>query len=210
MLPKFKEFLSETHDTDAGTAHFFDMDDTLFHHEQHKLRVHVNDQHGRRVRTLSNHEYNTHELPEGHHYDFGEFKSSDVFKESAKPIKKMINKLKAIHNNGGKTEIVTARQDLDDKDKFAHHLKKFGIDIDKIHVHRAGNLKGKASDTKAQVIHDLISKHGYNKVHLYDDAPENLDKFLKLKSKHPEVEFHAHHVDHDPETGHVNITTRNA
>jgi len=30
---------------------------------------------------------------------------------------------------------------------------------------------------------------------------------LKLKKEYPETEFHAHHVDHDPKTGDVKVTT---
>jgi len=29
---------------------------------------------------------------------------------------------------------------------------------------------------------------------------------LKLKKQFPDVTFHGHHVQHDPETGRVNIT----
>jgi len=206
---KFSQFIVENESKpDSKTLHAFDMDETLFAHDNNKLRVHVLDPYGNRVRSLSNQEYNSHQLPPDHRYDYSEFKSSDVFTKSAHPIRKMIAKLKAIHNNGGKAAIVTARSDLDDQPRFAHHMKKYGIDIDKIHVHRAGNIEGKkAADAKAEVIQGLIDQHGYDKVHLYDDHPGNLDKFLKLNSKNKETAFHAHHVVHDPETGNVNITT---
>lgn len=205
---KFSNFIVEsTSKPESKTLHAFDMDETLFAHDHHKLRVHVVDSSGARVRTLTNQEFNTHQLPPGHRYDFGEFRSSDVFTKSAHPIRKMIAKLKAIQKNGGKTAIVTARSDLDDQPRFAHHMGKFGIDIGQTHVHRAGNMPGKPADTKATVISGLIQKHGYNKVHLYDDSVDNLNGFLKLKKQHPDVEFHAHHVQHDPETGNVTVTS---
>jgi hypothetical protein len=203
----FKEYLTEKLDPSSNTLHSFDMDQTLFDHDHSKLRVHVNDEHGKRVRSLSNMEFNSHELPPGHSYDFHEFKSSDVFDQSAKPIRKMIAKLKAIHKNNKNVEILTARSDMDDKDKFAHAMQKYGIDTSQIHVRRAGNIKGKSSKTKAAIMSDLITKHGYDKVHFYDDHPENIHEFLKLKKQHPEVEFHGHHVQHDPETGEVKINT---
>jgi hypothetical protein len=206
-MKHFKEFIIEEKDN-SKSLHCYDLDDTLVTHDHSKSRVHVLDPHGNRVRTLTSSEYNTHTLPKDHKYDYSEFKSSDVFGKSAKPIKKMIHRLKATQKSGAKTEILTARADLDDKDKFAHHMKKFGIDIDKVHVRRAGNVQGKPADAKAAVLHDLITKHGYKDVHLYDDSKENLDKFLKLKSKHKEVSFNAHHVEHDPSSGDVNITTR--
>ena len=210
MIP-FKEYIVEKMDPESDTLHAFDMDETLFAHDHHKLRVHVKDPNGQRVRTLTNQEFNTHQLPPGHSYDFGEFKSSDVFAQSAKPIRKMIAKMKAIHKNNKNVEILTARSDLDDKNKFAHHMGKYGIDTKQIHVRRAGNLQGmRPPQAKAAVVSDLINQNGYKRVHLYDDSHDNLDHFLKLKKQHPDVEFHAHHVQHDPETGDVNITTRKA
>lgn len=193
---------------DSKSLHAFDMDETLFAHDHNKLRVHVTDQLGRRVRSLTNQEFNSHQLPAGHRYDFSEFRSSDVFTKSAQPIRKMLAKLKAIQRNGGKTAIVTARADLDDQPKFAHHMRKYGIDIGQTHVYRAGNLNMKGPKAKAAIISALIQKHGHDKVHLYDDHPGNLEEFLKLKKRHPNVEFNAHHVDHDPKTGNVRVTTR--
>ena len=213
MIPfsKFEYIAEAKKDPDSNTLHAFDMDETLFAHDHHKLRVHVHDEHGRKVRTLTNQEFNTHQLPPGHKYDFSEFKSSDVFGDSAKPIRKMIAKMKAIHKNNKNVEILTARSDLDDKDKFAHHMQKYGIDTKQIHVRRAGNLEGmKPAKAKAAVMSNLIHSNAYDKVHLYDDSHDNLNEFLKLKKQHPEVDFHAHHVQHDPETGDVNITTRKA
>jgi hypothetical protein len=207
---KFTEYMitEERKDPDSTTLHAFDMDETLMAHDHNKLRVHVMDPNGRKVRTLSNQEFNTHQLPPGHNYDFSEFRSSDVFGQSASPIRKMIAKLKAIHKNNKNVEILTARGDMDDKDKFAHHMQKYGIDINQVHVRRAGNMPGKPADTKAAVMSNLINQNGYKKVHLYDDSVDNLNSFLKLKRQHPEVEFNAHHVRHDPETGDVVVTSR--
>ena len=204
---KFSTFLIEK--TDAKSVlHAFDMDEVLVHHDHNKLRIHVVDPYGNRVRTLTNQEFNTHKLPQGHKYDFSEFRSSDVFSKSSAPIRKMIAKLKAIHQNGGKTAIITARGDLDSQPHFAQQMKKYGIDIGQTHVYRAGNLKGRTSDNKAIIVDGLIKKYGVKKVHLYDDSEENLNTFLKLKSKHPEVEFNAHHVEHNPKTEKVSINTR--
>ena len=203
----FSNFITEEKKS-PNSLFCFDMDETLFAHDHNKLRVHVINQIGDRVRSLTNQEFNSHQLSAGHRYDFSEFRSSDVFTKSAKPIRSMLAKLKAIQRNGGKTAIVTARADLDDQPKFAHHMRKYGIDIGQTHVHRAGNLDMKGPKAKAAIISALIEKHKHDKVHLYDDHPGNLEEFLKLKKRHPNVEFHAHHVDHDPKTGNVKLTTR--
>jgi hypothetical protein len=94
----------------------------------------------------------------------------------------MIAKMKAIHKNNKNVEIVTARADFDDKDKFAHHMKKYGIDIGDIHVRRSGNLDARVRPAvnKAKVISGLIKQEGYKKVHLYDDSKDNLDSFDPL------------------------------
>lgn len=196
----FYSFLKEEQerkDPKSKTLHSFDMDETLFAHDPDKLRIHVHDKEGNRVASLTNQEFNGYKLPPGHSYDFSDFRSSDIFGQSAKPIPKMIAKLRAIHKNNKNVEILTARSDMDDKEEFGSHLAKHGIDINQIHVRRAGNLgKGTPPENKKKIISQLIKKHGYTKVHLYDDSKENLQSFLELKKEHPDVEFIAHHVQH--------------
>lgn len=205
MMKSFSQFLYES----PNTLHAFDMDETIFGHDHDKLKVHVRDKKtGKRVTSLTNTQYNTYKLHPNHEYDYSDLKSSNVFKSSAYPIRPMLAKMKAIHRNGGKVEIVTARQDMDNKDEFGNHLKKYGVDINKIHVRRCGNLdpRGSASTNKAQMLSNLVKKHGYKEVHLYDDSTDNLNKMLALKAHHPDVVFHAHHVDHNPITGKVTVT----
>lgn len=211
---QFKQFVIETKEAESPVSkgrkakHFFDIDETLFAHDHNKLRVHVKDSSGRKVRTLTNQEFNSHQLEPGHNYDFSEFRSSDIFGKSASPIRGMIAKMKAMKKNGGNVEMLTARGDLDNKDKFSQIMGKYGIDITPgsgIHVRRAGNLQGKPADTKAAHIADAIQKEGLKEVHLYDDSIDNINGMLKLKKQFPDVTFHGHHVQHDPETGKVNI-----
>lgn len=209
-MKSYLRFFYEGTEKPSDTLHAFDLDETLVAHDPDKLRVHVVNPEGKRVASLTNQEYNTHKLEPGHHYDYEDFQSSDVFRRSAHPIRKMIAKMKAIHNNGGKVEIVTARSDFESKHKFANEMARYGIDINKIHVRRSGNLdpRGSASINKANMISKLIKKNDYKKVHLYDDSHSNLEHFLRLKERHPEVQFHAHHVEHDPETDNVKITSK--
>lgn len=205
---RFNQFIVEEKSS-QNTKHYFDIDETLFAHDHSKLRVHVRDQSGKRVRTLTNQEFNSHQLPKGHSYDFSEFKSSDVFGRSAAPIRGMIAKMKAMKKNGANVEMLTARGDLDDKEKFAGHMSKYGIDITPgsgIHVRRAGNMAGKPAETKAAHIASAIQNEGLSEVHLYDDSIDNIKGMLKLQKQFPDVTFHGHHVRHNPETGEVNIT----
>jgi hypothetical protein len=207
-MQTFRQYLYE-----GNTLHAFDMDETIFGHDDKKLKVHVRDKKtGKHITSLTNTQYNTHKLHPDHEYDYRDFRSAKVFGRSTHPIRPMLAKMKAIHRNKGNVQIVTARQDFDDKHEFGRQLKKYGVDIDKIHVHRAGNIdpRGKAAVNKAKKISELIKTHGHKTVHLYDDSTENLDHFLALKKQHPDVTFHAHHVTHNPQTGKVTVVHKTA
>ena len=195
-MKSFLQYISES----KGTLHSFDVDETLF---KTHAKVHVIHK-GKRVQSLSNAEYNTHKLKPEHHYDYSEFKDADKFHDESHPIHKMLAKVKAIHKNikdspQHKIIINTARSDMNNKKTYLHKFKKHGVPIHDIHVNRAGNIPGNASvaEKKAAVISQHVARHGYKKVHVYDDSTENLDHTLALKHKHPGTEFHAWHVQPD-------------
>jgi hypothetical protein len=207
MLLGFNALLEEK----KKILHVFDMDETLFHYPDKgkEAKVHVLDKDGKKVKSLSNVQFNTHRIEPNHSYDYSDFRSADIFKSSAKPIKKMIKRLKNIHRRNPNVEILTARGDFDNKEEFAKHLAAHGIDINKIHVRRAGNLdKGSIAERKRSIISDQIHKHGYHEVHLYDDSEDNLNHFLNLQHKHPEVKLNAHHIQHNKETGDVHVNKK--
>lgn len=189
--------INESFATGGGHLHMFDIDDTLFHTTA-KVKVMKGN---KEVASLSNSEYNTHKLPKGHHYDFSEFKDAKKFREESTPVKRMVAKLKAIHSNvkarpNHKIVFNTARADFDNKHEFLHTFKKHGIDIDKIHVHRAGNIQGPQSvaEKKAHILRQHLRNGNFKKVSVYDDNKENLCHFLGLKKEFPHVQFTAHHV----------------
>jgi hypothetical protein len=194
-MKTFSEYLLEAAKEGHG-LHVFDVDDTLFHTTA-KVKV----MHGKKeVAALSNSEYNTHTLPKDHHYDYSEFRDAEKFDKESKPMSRMLGKMKAIHNNakktGSKVIIATARADFDDKDKFLHAFRKHGVDIDNIHVHRAGNDKseGTVGEKKARIISNQLKSGNFKRATLYDDSKENLKQFLALKKDHPDVHFKAYHV----------------
>jgi len=79
------------------TVHAYDVDETLFGHGKKgkpNVQVHVKDESGKRVQSLSNQEFNTHKLKPGHKYDFGEFQSAKKFRETSSPNKKVIKDIK--------------------------------------------------------------------------------------------------------------------
>ena len=195
---KFLDFITEEKTAGHG-LHVFDVDDTLFHTTA-QIRVMKGK---KQMASLSNSKYNTHKLPKGHHYDYSEFRSAEKFDSESKPNQRVIQKMKNLHNktksSGGKVIINTARADFDDKDKFLNAFRKHDVDIDDIHVHRAGNIQGNSTvaQKKADIIRNQLNKGNYKHVSLYDDSEENLNHFLKLKDEFPHVKFNAHHVKPD-------------
>lgn len=194
-MKTFSEYLLEAKKKGHG-LHVFDVDDTLFHTTARVKVMHGN----KEVGSLSNSEYNTHTLPKDHHYDYSEFRDAEKFDKESKPMSRMLGKMKAIHSNakktGSKVIIATARADFDNKDKFLGAFRKHGVDIDNIHVHRAGNDKGEGTvgEKKARVISNQIKSGNFKRATLYDDSKENLKHFLALKKDHPDVHLKAYHV----------------
>ena len=84
------------------TVHAYDVDETLFSHGKKgkpNVKVHVKDKEGKRVKSLSNQEFNTHKVEKGHSYDFGEFRSAKKFKETSSPNKKVIKDIISCQGN---------------------------------------------------------------------------------------------------------------
>lgn len=191
-------FIQEERNGTPG-LHVFDVDDTLFHTTA-KVRVMSGD---KVVQALSNSEYNTHKLPSGHHYDYSEFRSAEKFDTESKPNKRMLEKMRRLHErskkSGGRVIINTARADFDDKDRFLDSFRKHDVDIDNIHVYRAGNMKGEGTvaQKKTEIIRKQLQDGNYSHATLHDDSEENLKHFLNLKNEFPNVRFTAHHVKPD-------------
>ena len=122
---KFNNYISER--ADKGLT-IFDIDDTLF---VSKARVLVKDKKTGKTKPLTAKQFNSYKLGSSEEYDFGEFKSSKIFYQTALPIARMIAKAKAIVKNatasGSKVIIITARADMDDKKLFLKTLDSHGI-----------------------------------------------------------------------------------
>ncbi len=180
-------------DKPTGILTIFDIDDTLFHTTA-KINV-VKD--GKVVRSLTNQEFNNYELGDGEEYDFGEFRNAEKFRQESEPIDPMLDELKTIlDHTRGKVIMLTARADFDDKDTFLQTFKDHGIDMNKIHVHRAGNLPGdsKPAEKKAVWVRRYLDTGKFNQVSLYDDSISNLRVFKELADEYPDIVFHAYHI----------------
>ncbi len=172
----------------------FDIDDTLLHTTA-KIKVVQN---GQVVRTLTNQEFNNYNLAPGEEFDFGEFRNAEKFRQESKPIAPMIRKLKTILSHAGNAKVImlTARADFDDKETFLQTFQDLGIDMSRVHVHRAGNLPGNEAPAykKAVWVRKYLNTRQYGHVRLYDDSMSNLKVFKDLKKEYPQVDFRALYV----------------
>lgn len=173
----------------------FDIDDTLVNTDT-KVGV-VRD--GETVKRLNSHEFTNYKLQPGEEFDFGAFRDAGEFFAQARPIPGMIRQLKHDINTGNRVIMLTARADFDDRDMFLDTFRQWGIDMDRVHVYRAGNLTVRAAteEKKKIILRQLLGKTHYDKVIMYDDSVPNLDAFLSLKQEYPWSRFYAWHVDHD-------------
>jgi FMN phosphatase YigB (HAD superfamily) len=182
----------------------FDIDDTLVH-TQTKVHV-VKD--GQIVKSLNSHEFTHYKLQDGEQFDFGAFRDAKEFFDNAKPIIPMLNQLKQDIATGNKVVMVTARADFDDRELFLDTFRKYGVDMNKVHVYRAGNMTGKiqTEEKKKIIIRDLLNKGRYNKAIMYDDAEPNLQSFVELKKEYPKTKFYAWHVSLEGEASEYDRT----
>ena len=185
----------------------FDIDDTLVH-TQTKVHV-VKD--GQVIDSLNSHDFTHYKLQPGESFDFGDFANAREFFENAKPIIPMINQLKHDIATGNKVVMVTARADFNDRELFLDTFRKYGVDMSKVHVYRAGNMtiKVQTEEKKKIIIRDLLNKAHYTKAIMYDDAVPNLQSFVELKKEYPQTKFYAWHVSLDGEASEYHRTNEN-
>ncbi len=173
----------------------FDIDETLFHTTA-KVQVFKE---GKIIKILDNQQYNSYLLKKGESFNYGQFKSAKIFKETSTPIAKVIKRAKRIIHfatrKGSKVIIVTARQDMDDKKLFKEAFKAQGIDIGRVYVERAGNIgKETASENKVVIFKRYLDTGRYARIRLFDDDKNNLNTFLLLQEEYPKVDFTGYQV----------------
>jgi hypothetical protein len=195
-MQKFSEFITE--DRHSASLTIWDIDDTLF---RTKTKVHVVKD-GKRIHSMTPAEFNVYDLKPGESFDFSEFRSSAIFYRTARPIglvfrlaKQMLARFKRTPQK--EIAIITARTDLDDKQLFLKTFKKYGFDIKRVHVHRAGNLGMPGPAAKAKIARDYLNSGKYTIARMFDDAVGNLNAFLALKSEFPDVTFEAFFIHED-------------
>jgi hypothetical protein len=191
--------MAESAFKDGGLT-IFDIDDTLFNTTA-KISVIKN---GRVARQLTSQQFNSYQLNLGEKFDFSQFADSDKFFRESTPISKMFNKAKAIVRNvqnkpNSRVVIITARNNFQNKNKFLATFRKYGFDIDKVRIERAGRIEGEMIPAfkKAIIIRNYLNTKEFSRVRLFDDSMSNLREFLKLKKEFPNVLFEAFFANPD-------------
>jgi FMN phosphatase YigB (HAD superfamily) len=186
----------------------FDIDDTLVHTQ---TQVHVVKD-GRTLRSLNSHSFTLYKLQPGEQFDFGDFQDAREFFINAKPIIPLMNQLKHDIATGNKVVMVTARADFNDRELFLDTFRKYGVDMSRVHVYRAGNIKQKIQieEKKKIIIRKLLNQGHYTKAIMYDDAMPNLESFVELKDEYPRTKFYAWHVSLDGEATEYHRTNEGA
>jgi hypothetical protein len=185
----------------------FDIDDTLVHTQTTVQVIKA----GRAVKALNSHDFTHYKLQPGESFDFENFRNAQEFFDNSKPIIPMIDQLKHDINTGNKVVMVTARADFDDKELFLDTFRKYGVDMDRVHVYRAGNMNNKiqTEEKKKIIIRGLLDKTPYTKAIMYDDAVPNLKSFIELKREYPKTRFYAWHVSLEGEASEYHRTNEN-
>jgi len=192
----------------SGKLVIFDIDDTLVNTD---TRVNVV-QDGKIIKQLNSHDFTHYKLGPGETFDFGAFKDAREFFTKAKPIPGMIRQLKQDIATGNRVIMLTARSDFNDRDVFLDTFRRFGIDMDQVHVYRAGNMAIKAAteEKKKIILKHLLGKEHFDKLIMYDDSVPNLNAFLSLKQDYPYSKFYAWHVDPNGQASEYHRTNESA
>jgi FMN phosphatase YigB (HAD superfamily) len=190
-----------------GKLVIFDIDDTLVHTQ---TKVHVVNN-GQVTKELNSHDFTHYKLQPGETFDFENFRNAHDFFHNSKPIIPMMNQLKHDIATGNKVVMVTARADFDDRELFLDTFRKYGVNMSKVHVYRAGNMAGKmqTEEKKKIIIRKLLNQGQYTKAIMYDDAVPNLESFVELKDEYPHTKFYAWHVSLEGEASEYQRTNEN-
>lgn len=182
------------------TLNVWDIDDTL---GETSARVVVT-KNGKPHKILNPGEFNKYTLGPDEKFDFSQFRSGKVFRETFKPISSVLDRAKEIisrQKEDSHSIILTARSDFADKDEFLQAFRDHGFPIDKVYVERAGNLAKLKPSSKPHINKGVILKRymasgKWDRVRMWDDSEQNLNILHKLGKQFPNIETVAYLVKH--------------
>jgi hypothetical protein len=177
---------------EVRTLNVWDIDDTL---GKTSARVTVMKD-GKPLKVLEPGEFNNYKLNPGESFDFTQFRSGKIFRETFKPISNVLDKAKDIvwkQSENSHSIILTARADFEDHKEFLQTWRDYGFPIDRVYVERAGNIsnlnpKLPAHINKGVILKRYLKSGKYDRVRMWDDHAANLDMMYKVAAMYPNVE----------------------
>ena len=175
-----------------NTLNIFDIDDTLGVTDARVAVV----KDGKTVKVLEPGEYNSYKLGPGEKFDFTQFRSGKIFRDTFKPINSVLDRAKDIVWNQSENShsiILTARADFENKKEFLQAFRDHGFPIDQVYVERSGNLAKLNSNSPAHinkgvVLRKYLASGKWDRVRMWDDHEKNLDMLFKVAAKYPNIE----------------------
>jgi hypothetical protein len=185
---RLQNFLNELSSDYGKGITFIDLDETIF---KTFSKIYVLKD-NKITKKLTNQEFNSYKLEPGEKFNFGEFRSAEIFRKTAIPIPQTVNRIKRMIKNIDKREskimILTARTDFDNKKEFLNTFRDHNIPIDNMYVERAGNVKdGSTAQKKKKIILKYLKSGDYRRVRLIDDHLANIKEFLTIKHTIPQT-----------------------
>lgn len=188
---KLKSYVKK-HNKEIRTLNVWDIDDTL---GKTDARVSVMKD-GKVIKILDPGQFNSYDLKPGESFNFSQFRSGKIFRDTFKPISSVLDRAKDIvwnQSENSQSIILTARADFEDHKEFLQTFRDHGFPIDHVYVERAGNLSKLKSDSKAHINKGVILKRymssgKYDRVRMWDDHEANLDMLFKVGKQFPNIE----------------------
>jgi hypothetical protein len=190
---KYKTY-QKKHKNEIRTLNVWDIDDTL---GKTAARVIVMKD-GKAVKVLDSGEFNKYQLKSGESFDFSQFRSGKIFRDTFKPISNVLDRAKEIvwnQSENSKSIILTARADFNDHKEFLQAFRENGFPIDHVYVERAGNISNlrpsspaSAHVSKGVILKKYLKTGNYDRVRMWDDHERNLDMLYKVAAMYPNVE----------------------
>lgn len=184
----------KNHQKEIRTLNVWDIDDTL---GKTAARVSVMKD-GKVVKVLDPGQFNTYQLKSGESFDFSQFRSGKIFRDTFKPISNVLDRAKQIiwnQTENSHSIILTARADFNDHKEFLQTFRDHGFPIDHVYVERAGNISNLKKDAPAKphiskgvVLKRYMKSGRFDRVRMWDDHERNLDMLYKLGKQFPNIE----------------------
>jgi hypothetical protein len=180
------------HKNEIRTLNVWDIDDTLGNTD---ARVNVMKD-GKVLKVLSPGDFNHYSLKTGESFDFSQFRSGKIFRDTFKPINTVLDRAKDIVWNQSENShsiILTARADFEDHKEFLQAFRDHGFPIDHVYVERSGNLsklnpKSKAHINKGVILKRYMKSGRFDRIRMWDDHEDNIKILYKLGKQFPNIE----------------------